>query len=143
MLKPADPEFETKVRASFQRQSLMQTLGADLAQVMPGSVHITAPVADGLLQQQGFAHGGFVFAIGDSAAGYSALSLQEAGAEVLTIEMKANFLSTADTGTLIARGRVIRAGRKIVVVAADVYARSPTGEAHIAALQGTMMVVPA
>jgi acyl-coenzyme A thioesterase PaaI-like protein len=33
---PSDPDFEARVRASFARQGLMRTLGAELAVVRPG-----------------------------------------------------------------------------------------------------------
>ena len=42
---------------------------------------------------------------------------------------------------LIARGHVLKPGRRLVVVASDVFAVKDGTETHIAALQGTMVPV--
>lgn len=139
--KPRFSGFERKVRASFARQSLMATFGAEVSSVSPGAVELRAPIGEAVRQQRDYAHGGFLFSLGDTAAGYAALSLQDEASEVLTVEMKVNFLAAAQGTGAIARGRVLRAGRSLVVVAADVFAATPTGdETHVAALQGTMKV---
>lgn len=134
-------EITKRLRASFDRQSLMTTLGAELTRAGPEGCEITAPITGAVLQQHGAAHAGLAFAIGDSAAGYSALATLPEGSEVMTVEMKINLLSPAVGDRLVARGRVLRAGRRLTVVAADVYAVSGTAERHIAALQGTMIPV--
>ena len=81
------------------------------------------------------------FAIGDSAAGYAALSVLPDGAEVVTVEMKINLLSPAVGDRLVAEGRVIRPGRRIVAVASDVFAEGDKGRKHVATLLGTMVPV--
>ena len=44
---------------------------------------------------------------------------------------------------LVAEGRVLRAGRRIVVVAADVFAEGSSGRRHVATMLGTMVPVDA
>ncbi|MGA1759174.1 MAG: PaaI family thioesterase, partial [Paracoccaceae bacterium] len=88
-------DIETRINDSFARQSLMHTLGATLERVGSGSVSIRAPLADHVLQQHGFGHAGLTFSIGDSAAGYSALTLFDADTEVLTAGIKINLLAPA------------------------------------------------
>jgi uncharacterized protein (TIGR00369 family) len=134
-------DLETRIRDSFARQTMMQTLGATLAAVTPGHVIITAPVLPTVLQQHGAGHAGLAFSIGDSAAGYSALSLMPDEAEVMTVEMKINLMSPAVGDRLVAEGRVIRPGRRIMVVAADVWAETDGARKHVAMLQGTMIPV--
>lgn len=134
-------DLETRIRDSFARQTMMQTLGATLARVTPGQVIITAPILPTVLQQQGAGHAGLAFSIGDSAAGYSALSLMPEEAEVMTVEMKINLMSPALGDRLVAEGRVIRPGRRIMVVAADVWAETDGARKHVAMLQGTMIPV--
>ncbi len=134
-------DLETRIRDSFARQTMMQTLGATLAAVTPGHVIITAPVLPTTLQQHGAGHAGLAFSIGDSAAGYSALSLMPDEAEVMTVEMKINLMSPAVGDRLVAEGRVIRPGRRIMVVAADVWAETAGARKHVAMLQGTMIPV--
>ncbi|MFO1137663.1 MAG: PaaI family thioesterase [Paracoccus sp. (in: a-proteobacteria)] len=134
-------DIEARVRNSFARQTMMQTLGAQIASIAPGRVTITAPILPTVLQQQGAGHAGLAFSIGDSAAGYSALSLMPMDAEVMTVEIKINLMSPAVGDRLVAEGRVIRPGRRIMVVAADIWAETGATRKHVAMLQGTMIPV--
>jgi len=132
------------IRESFARQSMMASLGAELALVEHGRIEITAPVRPEFCQQQGFGHAAVAFAIGDTAAGYAALSVLPPGGEVMTAEMKINLLAPS-SGRLRAEGRVIRAGRRLVIVTADVWGDGEGDGArrHVAVMQGTMIPVPA
>ena len=141
MTKPLDPNFATRVRTSFDRQPLMTTLGATLEKVEAGAVSIRLPFRDDLTQQNGFLHAGAIAAVADSACGYAALSLMPVGADVLSIEFKINMLSPAKGDAIVARGEVIRAGKKIMVCRADVLSLNGREEKLVAAMQGTMMVV--
>ena len=132
-----------RIRESFAAQSMMATLGATIERVDEGMVEIHAPILPSSLQQRGFAHAGLTFAIGDSAAGYAALTVMPEDCEVVTAEMKINLLAPGRGERLIARGRVVRAGRRLVTVQADVHAVENDGETHIALLTGTMIPVPA
>ena len=59
----------------------------------------------------------------------------------MTVEMKINLLSPA-SGRLSAEGRVIKAGRRITVVAAGVWAENNAGmRKQVAILQGTVISV--
>ena len=136
------PEIIKKIQKSFSDQSMMETLGATLRLGDAGTAEIEAPILEGSRQQQGFAHAGLTFAIGDSAAGYSALTMMPLDHEVLTTEMKINLLAPGTGDYLVARGRVIKPGRRLFVVQSDVYAIRSGEWKHIALLTGTMMPVP-
>ena len=140
-MKTTDPDFEPRVRASFNRQRLMQTIGAVLEAVMPGRVSIRLPFRDDLTQQHGFLHAGAIASVADSACGYAVLSLMPEDAGVLSIEFKVNMLAPAMGDAIIARAEVIRSGRNIMVCRADVHAVTGADEKLCAAMQGTMMVV--
>jgi uncharacterized protein (TIGR00369 family) len=136
-----DPDYAARVSASFGKQALMATLGARLDEVRPGAVSIRLPFREELTQQHGFMHAGAIAAVADSACGYAALSLMPAGADVLSIEFKINMLSPARGSAIVARGEVIRAGKRIMVCRADVYSLNGAEEKLVAAMQGTMMVM--
>lgn len=133
---------QDRIQNSFAAQSLMQTLDARLEQVAPGKVEISAPISARVLQQHGYAHAGLTFAIGDSAAGYAALSLMPEDQEVLTTEMGIHLLSPAAGERLVARGAVIRPGRRLFVVEAKVFALADGAEKQIALMTGTMIPMP-
>ena len=139
-----DPQFEARVRASFARQGAMALIGAHLVVVAPGAVDIALPFRGVLTQQHGYLHAAVVTAILDSACGYAALSLLPAGAEVLTIEYKVNFVAPARGRRVIARGRVRKPGRTITVCAGDAVAEPEQGgpERLVAMMLATMIAAP-
>ncbi len=132
-----------RVVASFRAQSMMSTLGAEIRHVGEGTCRIDAPILPGSRQQQGYAHAALTFALGDSAAGYAALSMIDEGLEVVTAEIKINLLAPATGDRLVAEGRVIKPGRRLIVVQSDVWAETGDARRHVAILTGTMVPVPA
>lgn len=140
-MSPGTPDYAERVARSFERQGLMGTLGARLGAVRPGEVEIAMPIAPAVSQQHGFAHAGAVAAIADSAAGYAGLTLMPAGAGVLTVEFKINLMAPAAGERLVARGRVVKAGRTIVVSQAEVEAERDGARRVVALLTATLMAV--
>ena len=138
---PIDPDFERRVRASFRRQQVMNTIGAIMTSVAPGQVEIELPFQEYLTQQNGFLHAGIITTILDSACGYAALSLMPQGADVLTVEFKVNLLSPAVGDHLVAQGRVVRAGRTLTVCAGDVIIASDMHDKPVATMLATMMTI--
>jgi len=139
--QPRNPDFEARVRGSFARQNAMALIGARMARVEAGRVEIELPVREDLGQQHGFVHGGIVGMIADSAGGYAAFTLMPADASVLTVEYKVNMLAPAEGELLIARGEVLKPGRTLSIVRADVWARRGDRETRVAAMQQTLMVM--
>ncbi|WFE74513.1 PaaI family thioesterase [Roseinatronobacter sp. S2] len=133
--------IDPRIADSFARQSMMASLNAELQAAMQGRCIIHAPILPAYGQQHGAAHAAVAFALGDSAAGYAALTTMPAGQEVMTAEMKINLLSPAMGDTLEATGEVVRAGRRLIVVRAEVTAVSGYTRKVVAVLQGTMIGV--
>jgi uncharacterized protein (TIGR00369 family) len=133
--------FEQAVRDSFAAQQLMATIGARLARVAAGEIEIRVPFRSDLTQQHGFLHAGVVTSALDSACGYAAFSLMPQGAGVLTLEFKTNFLAPARGAELIARGRVVRAGRTITVCQAEASMLSDGTENSVATMLATIMTI--
>jgi uncharacterized protein (TIGR00369 family) len=139
--QPADPTFESRVRASFARQEMMTTLGAILERVAPGEVDIRLPFRAALSQQHGFLHAGAMTTVVDSACGYAALTLMPPGAAVLSVEFKVNLLAPGK-GDVLARGRVLKAGRTITVCTGEVLSADAGGaEKVVVTMTATMMTV--
>ena len=110
------------VRDSFAPQTIMTLFDARLSRVEPGLVHIELPFRADLCEQNGYLHAGISTTIADSAGGYAALSLFEAGEDVLTSEFKMNFLSPADGERFVATGRVLKPGRRLSICQVEVHA---------------------
>jgi uncharacterized protein (TIGR00369 family) len=138
---PKDPAFQARVQASFAKQGLMTTLGASIAHVGPGIVEIALPAGPGVSQQHGFVHAGAVAAIADTAAGYAALTLMAPGVGVLTTEFKINLVAPATGERVLARARVIKAGRTLTLAQTEVFSETASGEKLIALLTATLMTI--
>jgi uncharacterized protein (TIGR00369 family) len=130
-----------RIRSSFAKQGLMHTLGAILGDVSPGHVEIVIRPHPAISQQHGFTHAGAISAIADTAAGYAALSLMPAGRGVLTTEFKINLVAPAMGDRIIARGRVVKAGRTLTLAQTEVFAESAGQEKLVALLTATMMTI--
>src|SRR5712671_2977557 len=139
-MNPINPSFAKDVAGSFAQQPIMNLIGARLSLVEPGVVEITLPYRADLTQQRGFLHAGVVTTIADSACGYAAYTLMPAGSEVLSVEFKVNLLRPAQGETFVARAEVIKAGKTLTVVRADVFAIAQNAKRElVATMQGTMM----
>ena len=136
-------QTDERIRASFAKQGLMRTLGATLVDVAPGAVEIALRPDPSVSQQHGFVHAGAVSAIADTAAGYAALSLMPAGRGVLTTEFKINLVAPAMGDRIVARGKVIKAGRTLTLAQAEVFAESGEQARLVALLTATLMAIEA
>ena len=139
------PTIHDRVRASFDAQGLMRTLGATLARVDDGEVHIALPYARALSQQHGYLHAGATTAIVDNACGYAALTQAPAGFEVVTAEFKINLLRPAIGARFLAIGRVVNAGRLLTVCTGEVRAFAGASDDDprlVALMQATIVRVP-
>ena len=119
----------------------MTTLGATVEAVSPGAVEISLRPLPAISQQHGFVHAGAISAIADTAAGYAALTLMPAGRGVLTTEFKINLVAPAVGDRILARGRVVKAGRTLTLAQTDVFAASDGQQKLVALLTATLMTV--
>lgn len=134
-----NPSFAKDVNDSFARQSIMSLIDARLTRVEAGRIDISLPFRGDLTQQHGYLHAGIITTIADSACGYAAYSLMPPDSEVLSIEFKINLLRPGQGESFVARAEVLRPGRTVTAVRADVFAVTNEKETLIASMQGTMM----
>ena len=127
-----DQAVRQVVERGFAKQAFMQTLNARLVDVGEGICEIELPHSEALTQQHGFFHGGVVATIADNAAGFAAYSLMADDRQPLTVEFKINLIAPAAGDRLLARGKVLKAGRSIFHVASNVHAFRKSEETLIA-----------
>ena len=122
--------IETLIRENVERQGFMKLVGAELGELSRGSCTIAVDRRSELLQQHGFFHGGVTAFLVDNATTIAAATSRGQGA--LTAEYKLNLLSPATGERMICRARVIKPGRQVAVVAADVFCVTDGVEKHTA-----------
>ena len=132
-----------RVVASLARQGMMNHLGVRLLSATAGQVELALPYSDKVTQQQGGFHGGAIGALADIAGGYAALTVAPEGMEVVTIEYKINFLNSLQGGEIRATGKVIKAGRRVIVTSAEVVHIDSQGKGTpCAVMQQTLTPIP-
>lgn len=137
---PLTSDAEARVRRSFEKQAFMALLGARLSRVTSGEVDIELPFRADLVQQHGYLHAGVTTSIADSACGYAALTMMAPDAAVLSVEYKVNLMAPAAGKRFRASGRVIKAGKTLVIVQGQVDAyEGDDAPRTVLVLQGTMI----
>src|SRR3954468_4312462 len=128
-----DPDFApiaTRIRDNVGRQGFMTHIGAELSELTRGTCTLAVDRRPELLQQHGLFHGGVTAFLVDNATTIAAATSR--GQPALTAEYKLNLLSPASGERLICRARVIKPGRQVAVVAADVFCLIDGVEKHTA-----------
>ena len=135
-----NPSFAEEIKLSFAQQTIMGLIGAQLSRVEPGVVEITLPYRADLAQQHGYLHAGIVTTIADSACGYAAYSLMPRNSQVLSVEFKVNLLRPAKGETFLAVAEVVKSGKTLTVVRADVFGVEENGQRElVATMLGTLI----
>lgn len=119
-----------RIRDSVGRQGFMAHVGAELSELARGTCTLEVERRPELLQQNGLFHGGVTAFLVDNATTIAAAASR--GQSALTAEYKLNLLSPAVGERLICRARVIKPGRQVAVVAADVFCVTGGVEKHTA-----------
>ena len=125
-----------RVRASFDRQGMMGTLGVEVIAVEPGRVELALRHDDRFTQQHGFLHAGAVASVLDTACGYAAYTTMPPEAAVLTATYTINLLAPAAGQQFTITGSVVRAGRTLVVCRGEAFADDAA--VPFAVMQATM-----
>lgn len=115
-----------------------QWMGTRLRHFEAGQVEIEIDLRPNMTQHHGQAHGAIIGYLADTVSAWAAASV---AGDVVTAEYKLNFLAPARGETLWARGEVLRAGKRQVVVRADVYATQNGTDTLVAAALATIAPV--
>lgn len=139
--RPEVPDFEAIVRETFRRQKVMETFGASLTRISPGSSEIRLPFKESFAGWDGSLHAGVIASILDSACGYATISLSPPGVAVLAVEFKINFLAPARGGDFLARAAVSETRGELVTCTAEGYSAADGKEKLVATMLSTIMTV--
>jgi len=96
-------------------------LGIELDSIEPGTATLGLTIRHELTQNHGVVHGGAVASLIDTATAFAILSLLAPKEKITTVDLTISYLRPLPAGRVTAKARVLRAGRRILVVSADVY----------------------
>ena len=116
-----NPAYREAVVRLFQNAGFIRDQGIRLIDCGPGWCDAELIVRDTHLQQDGFIHAAVQAAIADHAAGAAACTLIGPDEYVLSVEFKINLLRPAKADRIRCKARVLKPGRNLTVVEAEIY----------------------
>jgi len=119
----------------------IQHLGAEISLLEWGQCTLVMPVGPEHLQQDGFVHAGVQSTLADHACGTAAYTCLRDQQQILSIEFKMNLLRPAKGQQLKAVAEVIKAGRRVSVVQAQIYCGQGDNWVQTATMLATMAVI--
>ncbi|HET6312983.1 MAG TPA: PaaI family thioesterase [Chloroflexia bacterium] len=140
-MEATNPNYKSAVREIFERAAFVNDVGIRLAECGPGWCESVLAVSPRHYQHHDFVHAGVQATIADHTAGAAATTLIRDTELVLSAEFKINLLNTARGETLKCRAEVLKAGRMLIVVESEVFARSGEKERLVAKATVTLAVV--
>lgn len=114
-------EHLEKLRTILSNVPFAKLLGIELAAAYRGAVTLRLQVRPDLRQNQGVLHGGVIASLIDTATAFAIVSQLTEPEKFTTVDLTVNYLRPAKEGTITAQARVMRAGRRLLTVTAEVY----------------------
>jgi uncharacterized protein (TIGR00369 family) len=111
-----------RVGQIFRDAQFIRLLGIELISFGEGWCESRVNVSPNLQQQHGFIHAGVLMTLADHTCGGAAASMVAEDRDVLTVETKTSFFRPASGSILLCRAEVLRAGRSLIFVEAEVKA---------------------
>lgn len=134
-----DEKIMQCARIFFERQNFIRHLGLQLLEAREGMAKLTCKKKDFMMQQTGLWHGGVIAAIAEVACGIAASTVKPENKEILGVEFKNNMLRPASGDEIIAIGKVLKNGRRLIITEAEIF-DAYTGK-MLSKMTTTIMVV--
>jgi uncharacterized protein (TIGR00369 family) len=115
-----DPARVERAREAFALVPYARLLGLELGEVGRGVASVRLEVREELKQYQGVVHGGAVASLIDTAAAFAVLTQLEINERVTTTDLTIHYLRPANSGRLTATARIVRTGRRLIVLSVEV-----------------------
>jgi uncharacterized protein (TIGR00369 family) len=110
-----------RIQKSLSSVPYIKLLGIELEHVGRGTATLVMPVRKDLTQNHGVVHGGAVASLIDSATAFAIIPLLAAKERVTTVDLTITYLRPVSSGKMKAVAKVIRAGRRLIAVSAEVF----------------------
>ena len=109
-----------QLREALGRVPFATLLGIELVAAGRGTATLRLPITDDLRQIHGVVHGGAIASLIDTATAFAIVPMLGAEEKFSTVDLTVNYLRPLTRGSATAQARVLRFGRRLITVAADV-----------------------
>src|SRR5215472_15190848 len=111
---PELPTAELLNRVPFAR-----LLGIELIEASRGTATMRLAIRDELRQIRGLMHGGVTASLIDTVTAFAIVSAVPEGEQFVTIDLTISYLRPISEGVVTATAQVLRAGRRVITVSAE------------------------
>lgn len=120
-LPKTDEEIVAMLRT--RRSPALDTIDGQVThfELATGEVTMTFTATPQMCHSKVIVQGGFITAMVDSAMAYAAMGISRGRLAVPTLEIKVNFLSAGNPGSMLARARATRMGRSVGFLEAELF----------------------
>ena len=140
-IKVFNPNYKSRIEKFLDHQYFMHELGFNLYLIKPGKTEGKMPLSKSHTQQKGLVHGGVVATIADIVAGFAAYTIVPKDHNVVTGEIKISYLNPGVGGELIAKGWVLKQGKKLNFCESEVWCYNHGKQMLIAKATATMVTL--
>jgi uncharacterized protein (TIGR00369 family) len=109
-----------RIEKAVETVPFARLLGIEVDSVDKGTATLGLTIRHELMQNNGVVHGGAVASLIDTATAFAILSHLTANEKITTVDLTISYLRSLTAGRVTATARVLRAGRRVIVVSADV-----------------------
>lgn len=117
-----DETRERKIRAAFKTVPYVRLLKIELDDLRSGEAVLKLKMREELCQPQGIMHGGATASLIDTATAFAIITLLDEGEKTSTVDLTIHYMRPVSAGEITCAARVLRAGKRLLTVSADVAA---------------------
>jgi len=118
---PITPEQRAFAENALHNLPFSKLIGMRLVDLSPGVAKIAIEMRDDLRQPSGVLHGGVTATLIDTAMAFAVRTHLPIEAATATIDLTVHYLRPHLSGTFICTAKVVRAGKRIFTVSAEVH----------------------
>lgn len=120
--KPEISEAQSaRAAASLERNAFARLIGMKLIDFQPSMATVQIEMRDDLRQPHGILHGGVTATLIDTAMAYAVISCLTETEKASTVDLTVHYLRPHSEGAFKCTAKIVRAGRKVLTVSADVF----------------------
>lgn len=119
--KELSEEHRRVAREVFDSVPFAKLLGIELADLQPGTATMTLAMRDDLKQPSHLMHGGAITSLIDTATAFAVATTLSKGENTATVDLTVHFLRPVTEGSLRCDAKVLRAGKRLSTVSAEVF----------------------
>jgi len=115
-----DPRKLERARNAFRSVEYAKFLGLEMGEVGDGTASVYLDVRGELLQYHAVVHGGAIASLIDTASAFAVLTRIDLEERVTTADLTIHYLRPISSGRMTATAKIVRGGRRLVVLSVDV-----------------------